>query len=566
MPLTLGARLGPYEILSTLGVGGMGEVYRARDPRLDRDVALKVIQGGFTEDPERQARFQREAHVLASLNHPHIGGIYGLEESDGVTALVLELVDGPTLAERIAQGPVPLDEALPIARQIAEALEAAHDQGIVHRDLKPANVKLRADGTVKVLDFGLAKLAGPPAAFAADVATAAKEGGPHIPADVGAGFSRPGMSMSPTITSPAMMTGVGIILGTAAYMAPEQARGKAVDKRADLWAYGCVLFEMLSGRRAFDGQDVTDTIAAIVRAEPDWSALPAGTPPAVRRLLKRCLAKDPKLRLREAGSAILEIDEARVAPEHGATADVEGRRRRSALVAAVALAVATVVVAGYVVWPRASTGAPFTHLVMPVSPAGALRSITSTGSIVAISDDGRQVAFIGVGAAGTQLFVRAMDQPVARAIPGSFGAVSPAFSPDGRWLAYIAGPTLFKVEAGGGAPQPVTTVGSRAVGVTWIDDEWLAFATSQSAGLMRVRAAGGEPERITTVAAGQLGHAYPTVAPGGRFLVFAVGTNSPGGLAGEAWVVPLEGGAPPRTGATSRSTSRRMAATSGCST
>jgi Tol biopolymer transport system component len=520
MGLTSGTRFGPYEIHSVLGAGGMGDVYRARDTKLERDVALKFIHDGFAGDRERQARFQREAQLLASLNHPHIGGIYGLEEAGGITALVLELVEGPTLAERIAEGPVPVNEALPIARQIAEALEAAHDQGIIHRDLKPANVKVRPDGTVKVLDFGLAK---------------ALESGSGM-GDRGS----EGLSMSPTLTSPAH-TQVGVILGTAAYMAPEQARGRATDKRSDLWAYGCVLFEMFTGRRAFEGLDVTDTIAAIVRGEPDWSALPASTPPSIRRLLQRCLAKDPKLRLREAGSAILEIDEARTAPLPHAPAAAP--RRRLMLPLAAAVAVALVLVSGYIAWPRSSSE-PLTRLTMPVAPATTLRNLTNTGSIVAISDDGRQVAFVGVGPGGAQLFVRGLDQAVATGLSGTIGATGPAFSPDGRWLSYAVGQTLFRIEVGGGAPQAVTTLPDTFVGATWIDNDWLAFATRQ--GLMKVRVAGAEPERVTSVdtAAGQIAHAYPAVVPGGRFLAYTAAVSGVQGLQGDVWVVPIAGGMP----------------------
>ena len=273
--LTAGTKLGPYEILSALGAGGMGEVYRARDTTLNRDVAIKVLPESFANDPERLARFQREAQVLASLNHPNIAHIHGLEHSGGVSALVMELVEGEDLSQKLeglrAKGSgLPLDEALPIARQIAEALEAAHGQGIIHRDLKPANIKVRADGTVKVLDFGLAKAMDPLSSSSAAAA----------------------LANSPTITSPAAMTAAGIILGTAAYMSPEQARGKVVDKRTDIWAFGCVLYEMLTGLRPFGGDDVTDTIAAVVRAEPDWSKLRADTPTAIRRLLRRCLEKD----------------------------------------------------------------------------------------------------------------------------------------------------------------------------------------------------------------------------------------------------------------------------------
>ena len=285
MALAAGARVGVYEILSALGAGGMGEVYRARDAKLNRDVAIKVLPDSFATDPERLARFQREAQVLASLNHPNIAAIYGFEHTDGLQALVLELVEGPTLADRIAQGPIPLEEALPIARQIAGALEAAHDQGIIHRDLKPANIKLRPDGTVKVLDFGLAKAMDP----------------------IG---SATNVSQSPTITSPATMTRAGIILGTAAYMSPEQAAGKTADKRSDLWAFGVVVLEMLTGQPAFTGETVSHVLAAVLKSDPDWSTLPAETPPAVRRLLRRCLTKDRKRRLDSAAAAQLEIDDA----------------------------------------------------------------------------------------------------------------------------------------------------------------------------------------------------------------------------------------------------------------
>jgi eukaryotic-like serine/threonine-protein kinase len=279
MTLSSGSRLGPYEILSALGAGGMGEVYRARDTKLNRDVALKVLPDSFAQDPDRLARFQREAQVLASLNHPNIAHIHGLEDSGGVRALVMELVEGEDLAQRLTRGAIPIDEALPIAKQIAEALEAAHEQNIIHRDLKPANIKVRPDGTVKVLDFGLAKALDPPA-------------------------TSPDGSQSPTITTPAM-TQAGMILGTAAYMSPEQARGKPVDKRADIWAFGCLLFEMLAGHRAFDGEDIPETIGAVIHKEPDWTQFPVGIPAMLRLTIERCLEKDPKRRFRDIGDVQL---------------------------------------------------------------------------------------------------------------------------------------------------------------------------------------------------------------------------------------------------------------------
>src|SRR5215472_236829 len=282
MTLNAGARLGPYEIVSPLGAGGMGEVYRARDGKLNRDVAIKILPAAFATDADRLARFRREAQVLAALNHPHVAAIYGLQESSGVEALVLELVEGETLIDRIARGPLPPEEALEIARQIAQALEAAHERGIVHRDLKPANVKLTPEGRVKVLDFGLAK------ALSADESSA-------------------DLSTSPTIT--AQSTKAGVIIGTAAYMSPEQARGKAVDKRADIWAFGALLYEMLTGRRCFQGETVSDTLAAVLMRDPDWSALPAKTPVSVRRVLRRCLDRDPRTRFHDIADARLELDE-----------------------------------------------------------------------------------------------------------------------------------------------------------------------------------------------------------------------------------------------------------------
>ncbi len=306
--------IGPYRILSKLGEGGMGEVYRAHDTKLGRDVALKILPETVAHDPERLARFRREAQVLASLNHPHIAQIYGFEDANAVHALVMELVEGPTLADRIARGPIPIDEALPIARQMAEALEAAHERGIVHRDLKPANVKVRDDGTVKVLDFGLAKAVEP-------------TGGPDASASA---------SQLPTITSPAM-TGVGTILGTAAYMSPEQAKGRPADKRSDVWAFGAVLYEMLTGRRAFPADDVAETLAAVLAREPDWAALPATVSPAVRRVIRRCLEKDYRERIRDIGDARLALDGAfdGVSPVAGAASG----RRRLLIVALAALAV-----------------------------------------------------------------------------------------------------------------------------------------------------------------------------------------------------------------------------------
>ena len=325
MPIVKGARLGPYEILSAIGAGGMGEVYRARDTRLKRDVAIKVLPDAFATDRSRVVRFQREAELLATLNHPNIAQIHGLEESSGSVALVLELVEGPTLAERIAQGSIPVSEALAIARQLAEALDAAHERGIVHRDLKPANVKVTPDGIVKVLDFGLAK------------ATSDET-------------ERPDFSMSPTVTANA--TRAGVILGTAAYMSPEQARGVVVDKRADIWAFGCVLYEMLTGRRAMSGGTASDILAAVLTVEPDWSRLPVTTPPRVVALIQRCLAKDVRDCLRDVGDARFELKESGVGGAPNASTSASRRTPVGLRVALAVLALAALAGLGYSVWPR----------------------------------------------------------------------------------------------------------------------------------------------------------------------------------------------------------------------
>ncbi|HZM63025.1 MAG TPA: serine/threonine-protein kinase, partial [Vicinamibacterales bacterium] len=332
MALAPGTRRGPYEITGKIGAGGMGEVYRARDVKLNRDVALKVLPEPFASDPERLARFEHEAKTLAALNHAHIAHIHGLEQSDGVHALVLEFVDGPTLADRIARGPIRINEAFPIARQIAGALEAAHRQGIIHRDLKPANIKIRPDGTVKVLDFGLAKALAPTGAGTA----AATE--------------------SPTITSPALMTGLGVILGTPAYMSPEQARGQAIEKCTDIWAFGCVLFEMITGRRAFSGATISDTLASVLGRSPDWTALPVATPPPLRHVLERCLEKDPKDRWRDIGDVRIALDDAEDWRPQTDSASPKTSRARERAAWAVVVALTAVVAA--LVTPRSHEPPP----------------------------------------------------------------------------------------------------------------------------------------------------------------------------------------------------------------
>jgi len=376
--LNAGTLLGPYEITGAIGAGGMGEVYRARDSKLGREAALKVLPEAFARDVDRMARFQREAKVLASLNHPNIASIYGLEDSGSTHALVMELVEGPTLADRIRQGPIPVEEALRIAKQICEALEYAHERGIVHRDLKPANVKVTADDAVKILDFGLAK------AMEGDAASI-------------------DISTSPTISRMATMQGV--LLGTAAYMSPEQAKAKPVDRRADIWAFGCVLYEMLTGKQAFQGESVTDTLAAVIRAEPDWSQLPAATPMRVRVLLRRCLQKDPKQRLRDIGDARISLDEViSGAPEAASSVGVslaeQSRMRRRVLFLNLgALLVASVIVAaitGIAVWTLKPSPAPLakpvTRFTITLPPGQRLAAFDRPA--LALSPDGTELAYV----------------------------------------------------------------------------------------------------------------------------------------------------------------------------
>ncbi len=405
MSIGPGTRLGPYEVTALIGEGGMGKVWRAHHTGLKRDDALKVLPDAFATDADRLARFRREAQVLASLNHPNIAHVHGLEQSDGVQALVMELVEGPTLADRIAQGPIPVDEALPIAEQIAEALEAAHEQGIIHRDLKPANIKVRPDGTVKVLDFGLAKALEPVSGMPID-ATA-----------------------SPTITSPAMMTGVGVLLGTAAYMSPEQARGKAVDKRSDVWAFGCVLYEMATGRRAFEGENVSITLAAVMTKEPDWAALPASAASALRRLLRSCLEKDPRRRLQAMGDARLEIERLLSgAPEEAATLVIPVARplwRRAAPWAALAGVLGLALLTMLLLWPPWRIASPAAPVRLEAT-IGADASVVKFQASLAASPDGALLAFAAQNNQGTQeLYLRRLGDLRATPLAGTVGARDP---------------------------------------------------------------------------------------------------------------------------------------------
>ena len=514
MLLTPGTRLGPYEIQSALGAGGMGEVYRARDTRLKRDVALKILPESFATDPDRLARFQREAEVLASLNHPNIAAIHGIEEGPAeaghhVRALVMELVEGETLADRIARGPLPLDEALPIARQIAEALEAAHEQGIIHRDLKPANIKVRPDGTVKVLDFGLAKALH----------------GPLPDANV---------SHSPTLSIAA--TGAGIVLGTAAYMSPEQARGKTVDRRTDLWAFGCVLFEMLTGAPAFAGEDVTEIIAAVVMKDPPFETLPSQIPPAIQTLLRRCLRKDRRDRLPDAGAARVEIQDA-LNPQQAPMAAQGQVHVRSAgtrpfvpwSIAAVATIAAIVAGVPYLV--RSSPDAAAIRFFVEPPDGLSIDTVGSAGGTaqapVVISPDGRQVAFVTRNKAGTrQLWVRPLDGLDARLLNGTDGAMSPFWSYDSRFIGFFADGKLKKIDISGGAPFTLADAPDPRGGA-WNADDVIVF--SPGAGpLKKVSAAGGDPTDATTLASGEVRHNRPFFLPDGRHLFHNVQGGAPG--------------------------------------
>ena len=515
----------------------MGEVYKATDTNLKRAVAIKVLPASVAADAERLVRFQREAEVLASLNHPNIAQIHGLEKSDGIIALVMELVEGPTLAEQIAgragpSGPagLPLDEALPIAKQFAEALEAAHEQGIIHRDLKPANIKVRPDGTVKVLDFGLAKAMEPASALRASAGQA--------------------VSQSPTITTPAM-TQAGMILGTAAYMSPEQARGTTVDKRADLWAFGVVLWEMLTGTRLFEGATVSDTLAAVLKTEPVWTALPPATPPAMRRLLRRCLEKDRKRRLDSAADARLEIEDALVPPsafEGGAAPAVmtsaapatsSTSRGRPALMAALAVA-AAVIAAMAVPTMRYLRETPPSSL--PETRLEITTPATDEPASFALSPDGRQIVFVASGDGASRLWLRSLSTTTAQPLAGTEGAVFPFWSPDSRAIGFFAGNTLRRLDLGGGAPRTLAPALS-ARGGTWNVDDVIVFAPNTASPLMRVSASGGAAVAVTTIGPQQQSHRFPHVLPDGRrFLFYVSGGSDTAGI----YLAALDGSAPVR--------------------
>jgi serine/threonine protein kinase/Tol biopolymer transport system component len=499
MPITTGARLGSYEVVAQIGAGGMGEVYKAHDTKLGRDVAIKILPEAFAHDSERLARFQREAKMLASLNHPNIATIHGLEQSNGTSYLVMELVSGETLQERIKRdGAVPIEEALKVAVQIAEALEAAHEKGIIHRDLKPANVKVTPEGKVKVLDFGLAK------AFEGDTAD-----------------SNP--SQSPTLSRAATMQGA--ILGTAAYMSPEQARGKAVDKRTDIWAFGCVMYELLCGRPAFEGEDITEILAAVVKTDPDWNRLPESTPPAIRVLLRRCLQKDKALRIHDAADVRIEIVEALAAPkDSGATPALFASRSKLPWVVAGAFAITTLSLTA-LLWhsSRSAELKPLVRLDVDLGPDVSLGSPSGTDAIV--SPDGTRLVYVSQ----RRLFNRRLDQPNATELVGTEGAFAPFFSPDGHWVAFFAQGKLKKISVDGSAAITLSDA-PYAVGGSWGEDGSIIAALALAGGLSKVASAGGAPKEITELRPGESTHRWPQVLPGAKAVLFTANDLEGGGF------------------------------------
>jgi tRNA A-37 threonylcarbamoyl transferase component Bud32 len=495
MAVIAGKRIGSYEVLAAIGKGGMGEVYRARDTRLDRDVAIKTLPEEFEKDPERLARFEREAKLLASLNHPNIAAIYGLEKYENTHVLVLELVEGVTLADRLKRGAIPVDESLRLALQIAEALAAAHEKGIIHRDLKPANIKVTPEGKVKVLDFGLAK------------------SGDVEPADADIA------SNSPTLRT--LASSPGMILGTAAYMSPEQAKGRPVDRRTDIFAFGCVLYEMLTGKRAFEGEDVSDTLAAVLRAEPDWNALPKDLPPLIRTLIQRCLEKDRRQRIADISTALFLIKEVPRVPVMHQPASLlkpSGKRAVPVLLAAVAI----VALIGIAV--RARRSSPALAVARFSVLLGEGQQFTATGRhVLAISPDGSQIVYV----ANQQLYLRSMPDIEARPIPGTHfvaGVTSPVFSPDGAFVAFAAGAGggIRRVPLTGGTPIAVCEP-SGPFGMSWTGDALFVGLGQQ--GIKRCPANGGASEQVVSVKDGEVAHG-PQLLPGGRAILYTLATGT----------------------------------------
>jgi len=512
MPLESGSKLGVYEVIAPLGAGGMGEVYRARDTKLNRDVAIKVLPDTFVSDRDRVGRFTREAQMLAALNHPHIAAIYGLEETGGTQFLVMELIDGESLAQRLALGRLSLGDALPIARQIIDALEAAHERGIVHRDLKPANIMLTADGGVKVLDFGLAKF---------------DERG-----------SSPDLTNSPTLSFAA--TQAGVILGTAAYMSPEQAKGRVADRRSDVWAFGCVLYEMLAGTRAFDGEDLSDTLATVLKSDPDWNALPASVPSYIRAILKSCLEKDRRSRIPDISVVRYLLGSGDGQASRGDAE--EGTRRRTAVAwkmsaAAFALIAAAGIPAMYIL--RSSTPAVARFTVLPPEKRS-FETGNRAATSVAIAPDGRRLAFVARDTAiRSQIWIRPLDSLSAQPLAGTDGAAHPFWSPDSRFVGFFAGNKLLKVDVTGGPPQTLCVCSGR--GGTWNRDGVIVFNNGPGP-LYRVPSTGGQPTAVTRASPGVLSHVFPSFLPDGRHILF-FGVGASDATSG-VYIASLEDGNP----------------------
>ncbi len=508
MTLKPGTKLGPHEVLAAIGAGGMGEVYRARDTKLEREVAIKVLPEVFARDPERLARFRREAQLLASLNHENIAQIYGLFEANGIHYLAMELVPGPTLGERIKAGPVEIEEALRICVQIAAGLEAAHEKTVVHRDLKPANVKVTPQGKVKILDFGLAKaMAGDSSAEVYD--SQAPTAPTEPPKGVGA-------------TIP------GTVMGTAAYMSPEQARGQKADRRTDIWALGCILYELLTAKRTFPGETFTEIAAGILKGEPDWLALPAETPANIRLLLRRCLQKDLQKRFHSAADVGIQLEDALAAPAGAGQAVVAPAKGWLRIIPWGVAFLAGAIITGLAVWklkptPMAITQAP-AHVTIALPPGDRLAA--QDYPPVALSPDGSHLVYGAIHNGVQQLFARAMDSNEVKPLAGTEGSDSPFFSPDSQWVGFFAGGKLKKVSIAGGTAQTLCDSGANG-GASWGTDDTIVFAPTNSSGLMRVSAAGGTPQVLTTLdrAKGEVGHRWPQFLPGGKALLFTLVTG-----------------------------------------
>jgi serine/threonine-protein kinase len=494
-PSWIGRRIRTYQIVELLGCGGVGQVYRAHDTKLKRDVAIKVLRRIFVQDNDQRQRFEREAKILASFNHPHIGAIYGVEEFEGECALILELVNGQTLRDRLAGGALPVEDSVNIARQIAEALEAAHEKGILHRDLKPANIKITPNGTVKVLDFGLAKAVGPTG-----------------PGDV-------------SVT--AADTREGVVVGTASYMSPEQARGRQVDKRTDIWAFGCVLYEMLTGRPAFDRDTISDTIAAVLGQEPDWSALPHSAAPT-NHLLRRCLQKDPKQRFRDIADVSLELRDAISSAEQTPVVRSVVNKHRAiswSLVGTLLVSIGIVIAVVLLFSSGGRETARVTRMSVTLPPNAELEATQGTAPL-AISADGRRLAFVARSEGSTRLYVRELDAFNAKALEGTVGAQFPFFSPDGQSIGFFADGKLKRISVAGGAPVPVCDAPVIGRGGTWGSDGTIVFDSGAS-GLMRVLAAGGRPEPLTSKDPAVDGHdhKWPQFLPNSQGLLSTINSN-----------------------------------------